>query len=429
YRNLVQNEDIGEHMPGFNGTKYVYIYHNTTNLYMSSDGNFSGVAGKTIGQTVDDPYGGQWKVKSISKQIVNLEGTNVLSNTGAYVDTSLSKSGIIKIGPLEEEYLGKWGKEGKSGLDLNGDGYKNESLYFMLTDNATKGVYDTLIYSTDNNFTNTSRIISINSNMSTRTFGFNDTVTLLSIDPNANRIKVYSDEVGDWGELGDFKLGSNITIPIIVRTPAGADATANVSLPWIKIKTSSGVQMVPLSPAPNKSITGVGEIVVNLTDLGYPNSGDYMFEIEAEKDGKTERLEEWRWPRVRMRAFLIESYLGDANYLVGNIHALPIDRYDWETYGSDGIELETVNVSGGVIYYEGAVDSALGELGDPSSECPGGVFVPPTGGSGTVNATFKSNRLDSPRYYYYVNDTGVLWVQKESCNFTFANTTNYTVGE
>ncbi|MCK4335295.1 MAG: hypothetical protein KAW40_01060, partial [Candidatus Aenigmarchaeota archaeon] len=112
YRNLVQNEGIGEHMPGFNGTKYVYIYHNMTNLYMSSDGDFTGVAGSGIGQTVDDPYGGQWKVKSMSKQIVNLEGTNVLSNTGAYVDMSLSKGGVIRIGGLEEEHLGKWGKEG-----------------------------------------------------------------------------------------------------------------------------------------------------------------------------------------------------------------------------------------------------------------------------------------------------------------------------
>lgn len=429
YRNLVQNEDIGENMPGFNGTKYVYIYHNTTHVYMSSDGNFSGVAGSGIGDTFTDPYGGKWKVKNILKRVVKLEGVNVLVNTGAYVNTTLSKSGVINIGVLEEEYLGKWGKEGASGLDLDGDGYKNGTLYFALLDNATKGVYDTMIYSKNNNFTNTSAIIPINSDMSTRTFGFNDTVTLLSIDPNANRIKVYSKEVGDWGELGDFKLGSNITIPIIVRTPAGTDTSANVSLPWIKIKTASGVQMVQPSPVPNKSINGLGEIIVNLTELGYSDSGEYMFEMEAEKDGKTESLEEWKWPRVTMRAFLVESYLGEASYLVGNIYAMPIDRYDWETYGSDGIELETVNASGGVIYYEGAVDSTLGELGDPPAECPGGVFEPPAEGIGTVNATFKSNRLDSPRYYYYVNGTGRVWVQTESCNFTFANTTNYTVGD
>jgi len=419
YRDLIQDEWIGEEL-GINNSKPVYIYHNTTNLFMSKDLDFTGEMGKRINEIITDPYGGEWKVKKLTKRVVELTGVNVLSGSGIYINTNLSKSGTILIGKIEEEYLGKWGKEGASGLDLNGDGLKNTSLVFALSDNVTKSIYDTFFYSLDENFTNTSQIIPIDSNKATRTFGFNDTVTLLSIDASANRIKLYSKEKGDWGELGEFKIGSKIKIPIIVRTPAGQPTTANVSIHWLKIKDEQGTQFVELtSTIPNKSISDIDEIEINLTELGYPSAGEYIFSVEAKKDGDVEKLDEWKWPRATMRAFLVDSHTGDAHY-VSSFKELPTLRFDWENYGEVArIRADRRNESNIV---EGILTHA-----DPFGFGPEECVPPSMCAANWSNCTLLRDH-EEDRYYLYSHDDQLLYSNDTSCNFT-GSETNYTEGD
>jgi hypothetical protein len=419
YMDLTRDDWISEEF-GFNNSKPVYIYHNSSYLFISSDTDFTGKTGKTIDETITDPYGGQWKIKKLTKRVVELTGVNVLSGSGIYINTSLSKSGTFVMGKIEEDRLGKWGPEGASGLDLDGDGLKNTSLIFVLSDNAARSVYDTFFYSLDDNFTVTSQVISINSNRTTRTFGFNDTLTLLSIDAGANRIKLYSEEKGDWGELGDFKVGSTIKIPVIVETPAGQPATANVSVPWIKLKDEQGDQFIELTPTiPNKSITGIDEIEVNLSALGYPASGEYLFSIEANKDGDIEKLDEWKWPRVMMRTFLVDSYRGEAKYVTGFMQ-LPLERYDWESYGEVGrMGADRRNVSNvveGLLTHAGTFNFQ-GEGCQPPAICA----------VDWSNCTILEDNTEGS-YYLYNFDNNNLYRNDTSCNFT-GSETSYNEGD
>ncbi|MDY6930676.1 MAG: hypothetical protein SVJ22_02010, partial [Halobacteriota archaeon] len=426
-RSLIQDDQIGsEHRFGepFNATRDVYMYHNTTHVWMTSgenqSANFSGVTGVAVGGVISDPYGGNWTVSSLSNSRVKLTGRNVLAGTGAYMNTSLSKSGTIKIESVREEWLGGWDRESgmQRGMDLDNDTLTNGTVYMAITDATTSGVYDTFFFSVDNSFTNP---ISVSdTNRTNRTFGLNDTLTLLSINPRGTSVTLYSTQPGDWAELGDYKVGNNITIPIIVRNPNGNGVTANVSVPHIRISNTG--QMEALSPAPSANVTGIGEVTVNMSALGY-GSGGYSFELVATTQSGTERLQEWMWPRVTTRAFLLDTELGEGGTIT-NFVPLPITRYDWESYGEIG-ELFSVNQTMGnsTVNLAGLISFDQNNYGIPDSE-PSGA------GSNPVNMTISSDRLFSPQYYFFVTaaNESAVWVRQNDTDFS-AGATQYAIGD
>ncbi|MFQ6009976.1 MAG: hypothetical protein ACE5J7_02545 [Candidatus Aenigmatarchaeota archaeon] len=432
YVNLARSEGLEEQFPGFNTTKPAYAYHNTTHLWMSGGTDMSGATAYAIDQVIPDPYGGEWKVKSLSNNVMKLSGENVLAETGSYINTNYTQSKKVKIGMLREEQMGAWTMSGNKGLDINGNGMTNDTVYFALTDNASSGYYDMFFYSGDSNFTNP---ISINDNISTRTFGDNDTITLLNIDPRAEDIKVYSKGVGEWSDIGEYKLGDNISIPVVVTTPAGADTTANVTVKNARVRTTAGEEIKPLGSGVTEEITGKGEIKVNLSDYAL-GAGEYRFEIIGKRNGVTENLDEWKWPFTRVRLFLSRSEQGMGGY-IRNFKPVYVHRYDPENYG-DPVDLYTVNDTSIDMYIEGVLDfdgcdrvveNSSTSLECPGvsplaiSNCPGSVAYPPDdAGIDPVNRTFVSSL---PGYYYFVTaaNASKLWVNTANCTFNDTSST------
>jgi len=409
----------------------VYVYHNTTHLWLyknSTTANFTDVS-KTegpvaIGSVINDTYGGRWKVVSISSSQITLKGENILAN-GVMVNTSLSTSGTIYIGELREDEMGFENKfsEEKQGLDLDGDGEKNSTLFFLIID--TGNGYDRLAFSdyTEKwNFTNTSRILDVTDNdRNNRQAGMSDKLTLLSIDPRARSVKFYDPNArGDWPEMGDSKIGDNVTIPVVVSSPNGSAIVANVSIPNMKVKTASGVKFVATGLSKNE-INGIGEIRVNVSALGY-SAGRYEFELKAESSLGNESLNEWLWPRTVVRNFLVDSYSGYGG-IITSFAPMSIDSYSERTVRIRGVE--TVNNSGEMPII-GMMEYLQHELGYPAS-CPS-FTEPGDAGNDLDNKTYVLDRFDG-KYYAYMTPANQsrMWLKKGDCDFT--GTSNYTAGD
>ncbi|MBN2330241.1 MAG: hypothetical protein JXC85_00325 [Candidatus Aenigmarchaeota archaeon] len=404
----------------------VYVYHNTTHLWIFpglEDVNFTsaGVQGPVApGGAIEDGYGGRWKVISISKGQITLKGENILEN-GIMVNTSLSKSGRIMLGHLEEDRLGfedKF-KEEKKGLDLDGDGNSTGGyLYFLLLDDGTG--YNKLIYSNYSqawNFTDESMLVDLNDpDRNNRQVGLNDQLTLLNIDPRASMVLFYDpDALGDWPELGDFKIFDNITIPVIVKSPDGSPVVANVSVPHVKVKTQAGtsIMLTGFSPV---VLSGIGEISVNVSALGL-GSGRFEFELKASNDTiGEEMMNEWMWPRATVRNFLVDNhagYGGITTSLVG------IDVQSFGSWGSDVHvrELFTYNESDqGHQPLPGLMSMIRHELSYPAScteyEEPGDA------GIDDDNKTFILDRFDGQYYAFMTHVNESIWLAQGNCNFS-----------
>ncbi|MEA3342952.1 MAG: hypothetical protein U9Q92_02200 [archaeon] len=407
-----QNEWFEEHFPAFNETRDVYVYHNTTHVWMSDSSNLSTETAYGVGDSVDDPYGGKWKVDSINRNNVILRGENVLASTGAFINMSLSKSGVVKVTAMEERHLGGWDKESgeEVGIDINDDGETNSTVYFALTDSQNEGVYDTLFYSSDNNF---SEAISVNGDRAERTFGEGVNLTLLSISPDARRVLAYGQKTGDWGDLGELKVGTNVSIPVIVRAPSGQYALANVSLVLIRAKTGS-TEEVYENLQLNKTINGIDEIEVSLEDtINSSGSGRYVFGLAAEsEDSEKELMEEWMWPFITMRSFLADAHIGDGGYISG-FKQLPLANYKEHNYGW----IPDVRYQ-----YVDEVDKSFALLAnarchemDPSN-CN---FEKPADADQTAD-NWTLNMLQPWDYWLYINagNESKVWIKKGDCNYS-----------
>jgi len=426
--NLVQEQGLaGWFGQAFNYTRPVYIYHNTTHVWMNNTPLFAG-AGTPVGQIINDSYGGRWTVKTISKNKVTLSGINVLAKTGAWFNTSLSRSGYVKIAPVREDELGGWDKvQGTQvGLDLNGDGATNSTIYFAVSDNASTGVYDMFFFSNSSNMLGVSSAIPLTASMATRTFGIGANLTLLSISPDGKKVKVYGNRSGDWGEMGEQKVGTIVRVPVLVLSPSGAYTTANVSIKNLRKEPGDApMQFVTLStPYPNATCTGLCEISINLSAVTppQPQSGKYSFEITATKDGQEERMDEWRWPFITLRAFLNDLSVGEGGY-ASNFARLPLTRYDWESYGNmiPDVYSQTINEIGRTFY--GVFSNSRGDQANLCSN----YQRPSTVESTTSNWTLKMN--DMLDYWMYINagNATKVWIKSGNCNFT-GNATMYSTG-
>jgi hypothetical protein len=414
-RNLIDwnNADSWFSQP-FNYSRPVYIYHNTTHVWMINDTDFSSAPMSGVNGEITDPYGGIWKVQLINKRNVKLEGQNVLAGTGAFINTSHSKSDNFKIERISEEQLGGWDQltESQRGLDLDGDGFKNGTVYVAAADNAVTGVYDTFFFSTTSNFSDP---IPITADRDTRTFGNNDQLTLLSMTSLTGvRVKAYSNNPSDWADLGEFKVGSNVTIPIIVKTPAGDDAVANVSINTIRFEpTNQPAQYLTPSSPPYAVISGIGEITVNLTDLGFDQTGHYAFAITA-KNTSQEKLEEWKWPSATMRSFLVDTTVGKGGY-VGTFYPLTLYRYDGENYNwmpeVEENSIQQINKNFTAIFANARDESAC-------------EYTAPDGVDDELD--HWTLNIQNSDYWLYINsgNENEVWIKNGDCDFASSDPTN-----
>ncbi len=418
-----------------------YVYHNTTHIWIfpSLNGtiNFTNSSTKgpyAVGDTAEDGYGGRWRVMSISKSSITLKGENTLAN-GIMVNTSLSTSGKIYYGQLREEDMGfenKFSSE-KQGIDLDGDGLKNGTLYFLIMDNGNG--YNTLAYSNYSqkwNFTDTSRIVNTSeTNRSMREVGLgNQKLTLLSIDPRASKVMFYDSNVtGEWPELGDAKYGDNVTIPVIIKSPDGNPIAANVSVPHIKVKNETKVDIVPTGLLNATEINGIGELRINLSALGY-GSGRYEFEIVANSSTYgVEKMNEWMWPRSTIRNFLVDMYAGYGG-IITEFASMTANVYGGPGGFKRMLELRTINGTG----YDGQNFSLTGvaaraENEMNTSQCPN--WTEPSGVLNGTNYTYRIDDFDG-QYFLYFNqnetyNNNTVWIKQGDCNFSNAN--NYSVGD
>ncbi|MBN2102126.1 MAG: hypothetical protein JW716_04615 [Candidatus Aenigmarchaeota archaeon] len=406
--------------PLFNVSRPVYIFHNTSSVWMWNTTNLTTVTGYTVGETMTDPYGGQWLIKAIKNNKVTLKGLNVLAETGIYVNTSLSKSGTFKFEKMREEYLGGFNKNqgSKSGLDMDGDSYTNGSFYVAISDSQSSGVYDTMFFSTTDNFTIP---MSVSGSWGERNFGNNDSLWLLGISAGAERVICYANTSGEWSDLGDYNINGNIRIPVFVTEPSGALTEANISVEHIRVKSSGQNVFHTLTGSiPNATISGIGELLIqNISGFGF-GTGEYVFELKAQKDATIEKLEEWRWPRATMRSFLVQTQQGFGGY-VTDFYEFPLARYDWSNSKIERRLRQDArnasNVINGVLTDAQTFDY---------SQC-----VPPAlcGASWGINCSImRRSSGGTDEYFIFNNESGDIYRNDTSCNFTGAETT-FSLGD
>ncbi len=330
----------------------------------------------------------------------------------------------MKVGELRESDMGfenKMSNE-KQGLDIDGDGETNSSLFFLIIDSGNG--YDKLAYSSD--YTkkwNMSTIIQVSSAKASRQFGTGSSkLTLLSIDPRASRVMFYDpNATGDWPELGDSKIGDNIRIPVVVKSPDGSQISANVSIPNMKVKDEYGSDIVPTGLGATE-LAGSGELTINVSALGY-TSGRYEFELRASSTTLgDEKINEWMWPRSTVRNFLID---GSAGYggIVNSFVSVKVNSYGGWDNPVRIMELFTINNTGSVV--RGVMDAFQHDLAYP----PGCAnYEEPADAGAGPNKTYVFDRLNSQYYAFLssMNDSKT-WIKKGDCNFT--TSTLYNEGD
>ena len=413
----------------------MWMYANGSHMWIDANpamietnwANLTDTTPIAIGDTFTDNKGGLWKFDAIGDHSITITGLNTVYKTGVLINTSYSKSGIIKIGPIREDELGAFTPEGRLGIDLDGDGFTNGTMYFAIADNASSGLYDLFFFSKDGNFTGNAapgipNPISVNDlNRANREFGFGSNLTLLNIGPRARMVMFYSREIGDWAHVRDVKLNSNITIPVIVTSPDGSPRSANVSVIGYKnmrdwLFTSSDIL--------TKEITGIDELSFNSSLVG---TGEYAFAIKTD-----ETIEEWKWPMATVRGYLVDGEMGEATY-VTNFKALPLREYRWDTpdIKMTWIQRDARNTTPGYI-----IEGVLGDVYEVDLNQQGcQVF------NSTDNITdeilqqygldygFMWHETDDHGYFFYNSTSGVLYRNIASCWFNVsASQTTYQEG-
>ena len=391
----------------FNSSLTIYIFHNTTHLWIDDDFNFTNstdanMSVNVTGGIITDPLGGKWNVTLLDKQRVKLVGVNVLAGTGVKIDTSLSKSGKFRLGYLDEFVFCTWTSEGSLCADLDGDGNATSRFHALIADNASSNVYDVFAIDLDNNCEfAANEVFNVKANMGNRTI--NNKLTLLNIDPRADRVLLYALDIpGDWNELGDYKVGSTIHIPIMVRAPNGSAIVANVTFEKA-VWDETNEEIANVASYTFTNCSGVCEVMANLTNV--TTGGRIRFVIKATKGGVESKLEDWQQPRATLRAFLVWNMVGRARFIDG-LTSFTIERYDGETYGYiPEIRNETF----------GAVFSIV------SNDATCTTTYPTDAGTG-INWTLNGSDAYEPLkdYFFYITQANatMVWIKKGDCDFS-----------
>ncbi|MBI2675323.1 MAG: hypothetical protein HYX24_02610 [Candidatus Aenigmarchaeota archaeon] len=410
----------------------MYMYSNGSMLWVSSSSNLTKTDASlyknlTAGGTFADSKGGIWRLDALGDQNLVVFGINTLYSTGILINTSYSRSGFFKLGQIREADLGAYTPQGRTGLDLDGDGYANRTAYFVISDNAASGVYDTFFFSTDGNFTGNASPVKLNplsvndANRTNREFGLSSDakqrLTLLSIDPRAQNVRFYSKQVGDWAYLGEIKYLTNITIPVLVIDPSGAAQTSTVTVSGYKNSLTWRLTQTDLASA---AITGIGELRFNTSLMGM--SGRYRFAIKTD-----DTIEEWKWPEANVRGFLVDGTLGEAAY-IGGYKPLPIYRWDRDTYGEvPRLQQDNRNSSSivnGVLLHADPFDYSSCQLYNSTGQIPLGQINP------NITAFLRMDwNVPSSVYFFYNSTESNLYMNNSGCVFnTSAAQTAYQQG-
>ncbi len=308
----------------------VYFYNNGTTVWITNETNMTNAPHNTTGGVIMDTYGALWNITLIKKNEVTLSGINVSAGSYIFVNTSLSKSGIFMKGEVET---------------------KEDMVYLLVADTNLQGVYDTLIISNDSeNFLN-GNIISVHSNQSEREIF--EGMYLLSIDPRGTEIMFYRNNTGDWPELGDYRYGDNITIPVIVKRPGGGSGEINLTID--KARNDETGQIILINSNVTTCNSDLCEIKINLQDYNI-SSGRYAFGIIAESSEGMEKMKDWKWPRATTRKYLVTTYSGYA-HMISGFEPVKLERFGWENYG-DIHELRNETRCGGSVAVLGVMRGA-----------------------------------------------------------------------
>ncbi len=419
YVSLMEDWGIGQFGSVANKSR-MYVYSNGSMLWVSSSGNLTKkdatlYKNLTVGGTFTDSKGGIWRLDALDDQNLVVFGLNTLYSTGILVNTSYSRSGFFKLGQIRESDLGAYTPQGRTGLDLDGDGYANRTGYFVISDNAASGVYDTFFFSADGNFTgNASRVrlnpLSVNdANRTSREFGFSNDpkqrLTLLSIDPRAQNVRFYSKQVGDWAYLGEIKYLTNITIPVLVIDPAGTEQTSTVTISGYKDSSTWKLTQTDLASG---AITGIGELRFNTSALG--RAGRYRFAIKTD-----DTIEEWKWPEAYVRGYLVDGTMGEAGY-ISNFKPLPIYRWDRDNYGEVPRLLQdnrnSSSIVNGVLLHADPFDWSGCQLYNLTGQIPTGDI------NGNITPFLRMDwNVPSSAYFFYNSTENKLYRNDSGCVF------------
>gem|GEM_PF-6624259 len=289
-----------------------------------------------VGSTFTDIEGNNWKLINldVATGTVTVHAVNAVIG---YQDTDQSNAPhgryLIKVDPT-------WSKSGIfyqsdslrdrdwENIDLDGDTLTdwNEQYPALLADPTTANQYDVLYVSNSTDF-------AVNAKNSTTPAGIGfggNPIYVINIRYKSGtssqngdssgadkyEVAIHGDKAPDWfdSELGVFKPGSLIKVPIVVTSPSDRtnkiqNAVVNITS-FAKFGMTGQEQILPIDPieAVNTSSTGVAILTVNTTGI---ENGNYFLNIVVNYQGESvSSSDPWSNPRVQLRNFEVRGEIG-----------------------------------------------------------------------------------------------------------------------
>jgi hypothetical protein len=228
--------------------------------------------------------------------------------------------------------------------------------------------------------------------------------------------------------LGDIAVGGNIRIPFILMKPNG-DAVESATL------RSEGIyrydpetynkQYIKFDSDITTDLSGttIGEIVINNTNSGYDfTSAQYLFDISGNISSVPFSLEEWKWPRGNLKAFLTTDQMGKYGGWIRDFKPITTTIFG-DQKGQSAIQLRSVNLSccgyNSDGYFNGVADNAFN---NNDSDCTN-YNPPPDAESTSAEQIHQAQvwQFSDPKYYFYFsgNDSEQkVWVKAGDCDFS-----------
>ncbi|MBR9679964.1 MAG: hypothetical protein GOU99_02860 [Candidatus Altiarchaeota archaeon] len=403
-------ENFGDNEESCNGGEFSFIaFHNKTHIWATNvtasggevNANLSAVTPVIKDQNLQ-LNGSDWKIISLDVEQFTIRSVNRLFS-GHYVNISkaLNTSTRVKIGEIQEG-MEHDKSDFEMGVDFNNDGFTNGSIAFVTMDSTTAGVYDMLGVGLET--CNITDYVNVNSARIQRQVGYGENITLLSIGSRGGQVTLYAEKPGEMPWLGEMPSSGIFRVPVIVTMPNGTFSSANVSIDKFRRITESGDSFVTMSYNPNASITGVGEIDVNASELN--ETGNYFLALIANVSGTAEliKMEDWMWPNVFIRTYFSSTESGQGAYIT-DFNKSKAYRTGWGMWIDD--------------YYNNTVMWATDMNIEWNPTCD--WKEPVDAGSGT-NHTYKI--WENYWLYESTANTSMVWIKKGSCNFSGVSALN-----
>ncbi|MCE8428284.1 MAG: hypothetical protein J5U19_07865, partial [Candidatus Methanoperedens sp.] len=265
----------------------------------------------------------RWNITSIgSDGSVVLEGLNALGNT-YIIDPSISKSGKFIVSPNMQD--SDWLK-----VDLDGNrqyfpewNNRNNTYYILLADNATAGIYDTVLVSNTTNFTKNG--INATNSSTPVAFGGNPIYFISLKKEGTDYMAQFTSYTAGRGALwlGTFEKGKPVNIPFLVQEPGSTTGIPNAIVQVDKLTWYMPGSDRPISPAANSTTNVNGLAIVSLNTTNIP-TGQYLISYRVLLPGGQEKVatETWKMPGIEIRKFVIEAEFGNvgtiSTHLISN---------------------------------------------------------------------------------------------------------------